>query len=56
MTDGEPQFAYTGPGIMPCIEAAMRADPSLTLEQAIVSVPISWETLALPPAVDACAW
>jgi hypothetical protein len=42
----EPVFAYSGPPILDCIEAAMRADPELTIEVAICTVGISWESLA----------
>jgi hypothetical protein len=38
-------FTRAGPSAMECIEAAMRADPSLTLERAIVTVGISQETI-----------
>lgn len=34
-------IARVGPSITDCLEAAMRADPSLTIEEAIRTVPIS---------------
>lgn len=34
-----------GPSAPGCIEAAMRADPSLTLEEAIRTVPVCQETI-----------
>jgi hypothetical protein len=33
-----------GPSVLDCLEAAMRADPSLTIEEAIRMVPIGVET------------
>lgn len=35
----------SGPAALDCLEAAMRADPSLTIEEAIRTVPVSEETL-----------
>jgi hypothetical protein len=37
--------ARVGPSIADCLEAAMRADPSLTIEEAIRTVSISQETI-----------
>jgi hypothetical protein len=42
----EPATARVGPSITDCLEAAMRADPSLTIEEAIRTVPVSAESLA----------
>jgi hypothetical protein len=45
----DPPRDYTvtrsGPSAMECIAAAMRADPSLTLERAVTEVPVSAEAL-----------
>jgi hypothetical protein len=38
-------IARTGPSVLDCLEAAMRADPSLTIEEAIRTVPVSQETI-----------
>jgi hypothetical protein len=38
-------IARSGPPILDCLEAAMRADPSLTIEEAIRTVPVSQETI-----------
>jgi len=35
----------SGPSVLDCIEAAMRADPSLTIEEAIRTVPVSQQTI-----------
>jgi hypothetical protein len=35
--------ARTGPSITDCLEAAMRADPSLTIGEAIRTVPVGEE-------------
>jgi hypothetical protein len=53
------EIARVGPSITDCLEAAMRADPSLTIEEAIRTVPIS-ETirqanLAIAEAREAAA-
>lgn len=37
-----------GPSVPGCLEAAMRADPELTIEEAIRTVPIGPETLKAP--------
>jgi hypothetical protein len=37
--------ARNGPSVLDCLEAAMRADPSLTIEEAIRTVPVSQETI-----------
>lgn len=37
--------ARSGPSVLDCLEAAMRADPELTVEEAIRTVPVSEETL-----------
>lgn len=37
-----------GPSVTDCIAAAMHADPNLTLEMAIVTVPICQETIDRP--------
>ena len=34
-----------GPSILDCLEAAMRADPALTAEEAIRTVPVSQATI-----------
>jgi hypothetical protein len=34
-----------GPSVLDCLEAVMRADPSLTIEEAIRTVPVSQETI-----------
>jgi len=34
----------SGPSALDCFEAAMRADPSLTVEEAIRTVPVSQAT------------
>lgn len=39
-----------GPSITDCLEAAMRADPQLTIEEAIRVVPISAESIRLSQA------
>ena len=38
-------IAPSGPSAMQCIEAAMRADPSLTTERAVTEVTVSAEAL-----------
>lgn len=39
----------SGPSVLDCLEAAMRADPTLTIEEAIRTVPVSEETLRRYP-------
>lgn len=38
-------IARNGPSVLDCLEAAMRADPSLTIEEAIRTVPIDARTV-----------
>jgi hypothetical protein len=38
-------IAKAGPSVLDCLEAAMGADPSLTIEEAIRSVPIDARTV-----------
>lgn len=42
-------MARSGPAAVDCLAAAMWRDPSLTLEEAVRSVPVSWETVAGTP-------
>ena len=45
MADDRSLITRAGPSVLDCLEAAMRADPSLTIEEAIRTVPISQETI-----------
>jgi hypothetical protein len=57
LPDREPQPAglvtRSGPSITDCLEAAMRADPSLTIEEAIRTVPVSQATIDRYAAAEA---
>lgn len=45
-------IARNGPSAIDCLEAAMRADPALTVQKAIMTVPIA----GLETGYGCCAW